>query len=82
MSINMVRPKSLSNPIARRRRFAQALSIQQTGARLIGKTKGGQPLYQLGGAVFKARDLEVGRERYAHVNFGLSKSKSRKLAGL
>lgn len=60
----------------------QQLAIQQTGATYIGKTKTGRGLYQLGGAVFKAKTLEQGRANFARFKFGMSKSRAKKYVGL
>lgn len=79
----MVRPKKLNMPMLRRRKFSQSVAIQQSGARLVGRTKGGTPLYgPPTRGIYKARDLALGIEREARFKFGFSKKKAKRLVGL
>lgn len=81
--VHMVRPVQLTRPRLKRRKMAQIRAIQESGARLVGRTKGGEPLYSnpMRG-IYKARDIELGIEREAHFKYGFSKKKAREAVGL
>lgn len=79
----MVRPRSLSIKRLRRKRVGQVNAIQESGARIVGRTKGGTPIYgPPTRGYFKAVDLEIGIEREAHFRFGISKKKAKRLVGI
>lgn len=79
----IIRPGKTPSAYFARKKNTRELVIKESGALVVGKTKGGELLYgppKVG--VFKARDLQYSLERAAHYSLKYPKRRARRFVGL